>query len=315
MMQQKPSAPSLIDNLGDGYRALNRRPLLVLLPIAINLYLWFGTQISFAPLVSDFASFVERTQPVEAARDQNTIETLTAFSQLDMRQPLAVLNSVPTLPVAQIVGLMGNTSEAIQVRSIWIALLIVVAINIVALPLTAGFLTRMADAVRSERRPWGVSLRFSVRVGLSIVGVVAILAVVGAALLLPFFVFTAVLMAVNQAIGIFALSLMVLAVFWVQIYLGFATEAIAMNGLNPLRALHASFNIVRRNFWGTLGFIGISYIISTGGAVIWRMLVGTTVGLIIAIISSAYIGCGLQAARMLFFQERLQRWQKPQQPS
>ena len=313
MMQQTPPAPSLIDNLGDGYRALNRRPLLVLLPIAFNLYLWFGTQISFAPLVRDLAGFVERSQPIDASRDQNTIDTLTAFGQLDMRQPLAILNSVPTLPVAQIVGLMGNTSQAIQIDSIWMALLIGIAINIVVLPLTAGFLTRMVDAVHNERRPWSEALRTAVRVGLSIAGVVAILVAVGAALLLPFFVFSAILMTLNQAIGIFALSLMVLAVFWVQIYLGFATEAIAVGGLNPLRAIQASFRIVRRNFWATLGLLGISYIISTGGAVIWRMLVGSTVGLIIAIIGSAYIGCGLQAARMLFFQERLQRLQKPQQ--
>jgi hypothetical protein len=312
-MQQNPSAPGLIDNLGDGYRAINRRPLLVLLPIAINLYLWFGTHISFAPLFRDFASFLERTQPTATSNDPSMAEVLTAFGQVDMRQALAVLSSIPTLPITQPVEVATASNQALEVHNLGFALLLFVAINVVALPLTAAFLTRMADAVQSIKRPARESLQSVVRAGLSILGVAFIFGAVGAALLLPFMVFAGILVALNQAIGAFAVSLMILVAFWVQIYLGFANEAIVISGLNPLRALHASFNIVRRNFWGTLGLLVISSVITMGCATIWRILVETTAGLVVAIIGSAYIGCGLQAARMMFFQERLQRWQKSQQ--
>jgi hypothetical protein len=84
----------------------------------------------------------------------------------------------------------------------------------------------------------------------------------------------------------------------------------------PLRAIYTSFNVVRRNFWGTLGFLVISLVISLGSGVIWHRLVGTTIGLVVAIVGSAYIGSGLLAARMAFFRERLRRWQSaPVQPS
>jgi hypothetical protein len=144
-----------------------------------------------------------------------------------------------------------------------------------------------------------------------ILGAFAVIAAVGAALVLPFFVFSTILMAINQAIGAFALTLMMLAIFWVQIYLGFVNEAIVIGKFQPLRAIYTSFNIVRRNFWGTLGLVGVSYIITAGCAVIWRELVGSTAGLAVALIGSAYIGCGLQAARFIFFRDRLQRWQSP----
>jgi len=50
--------------------------------------------------------------------------------------------------------------------------------------------------------------------------------------------------------------------------------------------------------------------------VIWYRLVGSTVGLIVAMVGSAYIGSGLLAARMVFFRERLRRWQSmPVQPT
>jgi hypothetical protein len=304
--------PSLIDHFTDGYRVVHRQPVLIALPILINLYLWFGTQISFGPLVEDLRRLMSISS-ADAPSETGAAETLTMLSQLDMRQPLAVLNSVPTLPVAQIIGLVGGATNVIEISSPWIAILIFMLINAVALPLSAIFLTRMADLVLGEKLSLQHFARRILRVGLSILGVAAIFGGVGAALLLPFVVFSAILFALNQAIGAFALTLVLLAVFWIQIYLGFSIEAIVVGGLNPLRAIHASFNIVRRNFWRTLGLLGISYIISQGCAVIWRALVDYEIGLFVAIIGSAYIGCGLQAARMIFFQDRLQQWQKLQQ--
>jgi hypothetical protein len=312
-MQQNAT---LIDILGDGYRTINRRPLLVLVPILLNLYLWFGAQISIAPLLSDLSGLVQRLQPASVAAADPTDpasfeKVLQSLGQSDMRQPLAILNFIPTLPITQMVEFPG----AIAIHSMGGVVLAFLLINLVALPLSAIFLTRMAALVRNEVATPGVLLRQSARSGLFILGTVAVIVCVGAALVLPFAVFSFILMGLNQEIGTFAFTLLALAIFWVQIYLGFANEAVVIGGLRPLRAIHASFNIVRHHFWGTLGLLGVSYIISAGGAIIWRELIGSTAGLAVAIIGSAYIGCGLQAARMLFFQDRLQRLQaQPKRP-
>jgi hypothetical protein len=168
--------------------------------------------------------------------------------------------------------------------------------------------------VRGERTPLPLTLGHALRAGLSILGAASVIAGVGLALVLPFLVFSLMLSALSAAIGAFAISLVMMALFWAWVYLNFANEAIVIGGLNPLRALHASFNIVRRNFWGTVGLLALSFLITTGCAVIWRQLIGTTAGLVIAILGSAYVGCGLQAARMVFFQERLRHWQGVQKP-
>jgi hypothetical protein len=92
--------------------------------------------------------------------------------------------------------------------------------------------------------------------------------------------------------------------------LGFAREAIVVSGVGPLWALHASFNIVRRNLMGTLGFLALSWLIAVGSGVLWLNLAQrSTIGLIVAIVGSAYLGSGLLAARMAFYRERLRRWQ------
>ncbi|MDZ4722087.1 MAG: hypothetical protein SH847_26800 [Roseiflexaceae bacterium] len=315
-MQQNAT---LIDTLSEGYRTINRRPLLVLVPILLNLYLWFGTQISFAPLLGDLLGFMQRMQPASAPADSTDPASLEKVFQfiglIDMRQPLAVLNFIPTLPITQMVGLTGAVAKAIEIRTVGGVALAFMLINLVALPLSAAFLTRMAQMIRNEVATSELTLRQSARSGLFILGTLAVIVGVGAALVLPFAIFSFILMGLNQEIGAFAFTLLALAIFWVQIYLGFANEAVVIGGLRPLRAIHASFNIVRHNFWSTLGLLGLSYIISAGGAEIWRALIGSTAGLAFAIIGSAYVGCGLQAARMIFFQDRLQRWQtQPKRP-
>ena len=136
------------------------------------------------------------------------------------------------------------------------------------------------------------------------------------ALGLPFLFFAYLLIFLNPTIGLLALELLFVVGFWVNIYIGFYREAIVIHDQGPLRAIYTSFNVVRRNFWGTLGFLALSLIISLGSGVIWYRLVGSTAGLIVAMVGSAYIGSGLLAARMAFFRERLRRWQSaPVQPT
>jgi hypothetical protein len=114
-------------------------------------------------------------------------------------------------------------------------------------------------------------------------------------------------MAVNEALGILAFSLILVVIIWVQIYVGFANEAIVMSRVGPLRAIRASFEVVRRNLWGVIGLLLLSLLITRGTEVIWEMLGNSIAGGIAAAFGSAYIGAGLTAARMAFYRERLRR--------
>jgi hypothetical protein len=308
-----PQSTTLIDVLGEGYRTINRRPLLVALPMLVNIYLLFGAQISFAPLFDQIGRLMQRMQPAADTSDISAAESIAILARMDMRLPLAVLNTIPTLPVTALaVDVPGAVAAplfarptALTVESIGGALLVFLLVNTLALPLSALFLTRVTAAVQNERVTLAAWVRSAAQVGLSILGAALVMAGVGLALALPFVVFASLLMILNQGVGLFALSLLVLATFWVQVYFGFAHEAILLGRRNPLRALQASFQVVRRHFWGTLGLLALSYIISAGSAVIWSSLLGSAVGLVVAVLGSAYIGCGLQAARLAFLRDRL----------
>ena len=340
MTVTKPQNATLIDSISEGYSAINRRPWLLLLPLLLNVYLWFGPQLSFGPLFNNVHGVLKSIQPgvIDQSEMQVLYDQLLANGSVDLRSQITLLNYVPTLR-QYIIGAgdgAGNASglpaivepprlidtrrtDTIEVASVGGALLAFVLLNALALAVSALFLAQVGAAVR---QPSGgrwlprAGLGAALRVGLAMLGAVGIIVGVILALGLPFMFFAYLLIFLNPTIGLLALELLFVVGFWVNIYIGFYREAIVIHDQGPLRAIYTSFNVVRRNFWGTLGFLALSLIVSLGSGVIWYRLLGSTVGLIIAMVGSAYIGSGLLAARMAFFRERLRRWQSaPAQPT
>ncbi|MDQ2998169.1 MAG: hypothetical protein M3R61_14120 [Chloroflexota bacterium] len=340
MTVTKPQNATLIDSISEGYTAINRRPWLLLLPLLLNVYLWFGPQLSFGPLFTNVHDLLTSIQPglIDQREMQVLYDQLLANGSVDLRSQATFLNYVPTLH-QYIIGSVeraGNAAgipsiiepprlidarrtDTISVATVGGALLAFVTLNALALALSALFLAQVAAAVRNPTGgmwlPRG-GLSAALRVGLAMLGAVGIILGVILALGLPFLFFAYLLIFLNPTIGLLALELLFVVGFWINIYIGFYREAIVIHDQGPLRAIYTSFNVVRRNFWGTLGFLALSLIISLGSGVIWFRLVGSTAGLIVAMIGSAYIGSGLLAARMAFFRERLRRWQSaPVQPT
>jgi hypothetical protein len=324
---KKPRNANVIDNLSEGFASLNRRIWLVLAPVALNLYLWYGVQLSFGPLFRDLAATLSRLPATQAEPGDFRLlpEQLLALGRMDMRRPLAVLNTIPTLtlyvvgndgafdslPLVQALPQMVDEQRntPIQVGGFWGAVLAFLILNLLALPLSAAFLTALAEAVRGDRAPLPIWLRRTWRAAAALLGCFAAIVGVGLAIGLPFLFFTSLLLLLSPVLGGLAASLLFVVWFWVQIYIGFAQEAIVVSRIGPLQAIRASFNIVRRNFWSTLALLGLSFLVIAGTGLIWQTMVGTSAGVLAAIVGSAYIGSGLLAARMAFYRERLRRWQ------
>ncbi|NJO83542.1 MAG: hypothetical protein HC828_12470 [Blastochloris sp.] len=327
MTANKPQNTTIIDTISQGYIAINRRPWLLILPILLNVFLLYGAQISLGPLAAQYAAATQSLRPAgEAGAEFDQL--LLDVAHADIRLQLAFFNCIPSyaaytlsyigaacnptgLSVVQPLppSITSQRGSVLQMSSIADAALLIVFINAVMLPLSAAFLSQIAEAVRNDQASLVTRLRRTGHATLSMLGYIAIIGGIGLLLGLPFLFLVGLLAAVNPALAGLGASLIVIVSFWVSVYTGFAREAIVVSGVGPLRAIHASFNIVRQNFWGTLGFLVLAFIITVGAGLIWQTLATSTAGLIAAIAGSAYIGSGLWAARMAFYHERLRRWQ------
>src|SRR5262245_43204896 len=254
----KPQTASLIDTISEGYAAINRRPWLVLLPLLLNLYIWFGTQLSFAPLFTDLSPLAPLGTR-SAEQSAAAMEQMRRIGAFDMRQAIMWLNFIPTLtmnkinstdadclptllPLICVVPPLALERDTIKVYDLGGTMLAFVLLNILALPLSAIFLTQMAAAVRNDQAGLPTLAQRAWRALLALLGKVGVLVGVGLALGLPFAFLSFMLMLLSPPLGWFMLGVIFVLLFWISIFLGFANEAIVVSGVGPLRALHTSFN-------------------------------------------------------------------------
>jgi hypothetical protein len=163
----------------------------------------------------------------------------------------------------------------------------------------------LADTALNRRRSAQARARAIAIASVRLLGFVAVLA--GAVLLLlgPLLVGGLALhiVGVNATPLLASIALMLGIVAYLMLW--FVPDAIVVSQVGPLRAIYLSIAVVRRYFWQTLGLASASMLISLGLGEIWRQLVDTAPGLLVAVIANAFIASSLALASILFYTNRI----------
>ena len=293
--------PSLVDTLGAGFSALNRSLLALVVPIIVDLWIWLGPRLSLGPLAAwlrslDPASWDMLRRQLEPVMPAGGGFDLRLYAQFPFWRRIYML--VPGADAAQPVA--PTTWHIGGFLALFGA---VIALNLALTLLTTLFLLPMADVVRGEhdgqgwlrrvlRTWWGLTALVGIVVtGLIVVGI-------------PVSVVAGLLGTVFPTIAVLIMAFFVGVLLWFVFTASFAVDAVVMDGVGPLRALSASLRLMRRSFWGAVGLFLLNVFILRGLEVVWQWLEPSVPGLIIAIITSAYVGAGLAAAHLVFYRHR-----------
>lgn len=293
--------PSLIDVVSEGFAAANQRIWVLLIPIALDLVLWLAPRIGIAPLLAQARAINPTTwdQTVAAWGGDNFTQQLAAFDlrSITFFSPLRL--SVPSLsaPAAP----WGVFSWQLGSWAGMLGTLLVV--NIVVLVLSALYVAPLADNVKHQApRRMGAFVRtitMFLGVAALIVGTLFIASLV-------VLVVMGVVALVAQSVAMFVLILWITVATWFTFVTSFAFDAVALDGLNPVRAAWRSFVLVQRSLWAALGLWLLTTLIVLGFGVIWDLLAAwNSAGVVLAIIGSAYITTGLAAAHLVFYRNRV----------
>lgn len=299
---------SIIDTLSAGFATVARKLWLLILPVALDLFLWFGPKLSIAPvierMVTTFRSAMESMTPavgVDANYTQVFETMVDGLQTVVSRANLLALLAWNSMGIPSIAGarpINPATDRIIAVPGYGQMVLLQALIMLVGLFLACLFWGMLAQAVRGEqfdlakllgRIPayWVYFLVIMIPLGIVLVAIVSFSFLVGP--LAPF---------------------IWVAILWTLFLVSFVPQAITLAEEKPLRALLASLTIVRRNFWSALGLVLLTGVIGQGLGLVWQRLMTSTVGMAIAILANAFIGTGLSAAMFVFFRERLARLQE-----
>lgn len=301
--------PGVIDTIGLGYASLALRPLIVLPPILLDLYLWLGLRVTARPLTLEVASWIrnEGDDGGAIAEDIQRFERSNVLEFLSLRLPTF---RMPTLVPNLTSSRLDQIGGTIDVGSLpwWLVILVAIMALLVGLVFGAGWLIAVACVVAGigSLRD-AISPRVALTRALAMTGWLAVL--IGMFLLVssPFIAGAiAGIMSGYDGIGLFFFVLLFPAA-WGYLFFYFSIQAIVVDRIGPLGALRASYKVVRSYFWQSMGFIALSLTITTGIPFALRVFTTNAVGLLLAIIGNAFIASGMIAAAMLFYRDRARR--------
>jgi hypothetical protein len=126
----------------------------------------------------------------------------------------------------------------------------------------------------------------------------------------PFFGLFVILALISPSLGFLFMISGMGALTWLSFYGIFFTTALVVNHVSIWQAIWNSLNVVMRNFWATLWLFILINLIGGGLTILWQELSQGSLWTFVGIIGNAYVGTGLLAGSLIFYQDRYARWRE-----
>lgn len=290
--------PGVIDTLSLGFSAITQQLWVLAIPVALDLYLWLGPRLSPLPLIQRASLYLPSAGP--RIQWQELLGGFNLFSLLAsaiLGVPSLMTGATTVSPLGQVVIEIDGGLRFMG----WVLVLLPLGLLLGCL-----YLSLIAQKVRQKpypsllRRIWGYWLRV----------ILLLLIFIGGAILLglPLAMGLTLVSLLSASLTPILSTLLLALLVWMWFYLFFAIDAIVISDAGPLSAIRNSINVVRRNFWSSLGLIILINVIGMGLSFVWRALGANPWGLALGIVGNAFVGSGLAAASLIFYRDRYTSW-------
>jgi len=307
---EESTVPGVIETLSTGFATVSRKLWLIIIPVVLDLCYWLGPRFSIAPLMHDLSTLLR----VPAGSPSEYIETINSLRTL-IQQSSSSLNLLSTLSsrllgIPSLIGLERLASEVVAVPTVieihsYQALVgLLVLLELVGLLIGCIYLKLIAQQVRDERLDIGHLIRHIWKYWFRLSAIMLLAVVVSLVAALPLSIILTITALLSQSIASLLMGLFWAVLFWVGLYFFFVPKAILLSEAGIWESLWLSFQLVRLNFWSTLGLVIMTYVISAGLSMIWESLAGSPWLDLVSIIGNAFIGTGLATAAFIFYRDR-----------
>jgi len=304
----------VIDALYGGFALVFSRPWVLLIPIAVDLFLWMGPRVTAVPIFQQIITWVGTSQPSNASPEmlQAFDAAKSAWLAAGNKFNVISVTALVAIGMPTLMGLEVPSASFLQAPSTGLAIVDNTTFaGIVALMVVMGilvgclYLQTLAGGVHREENSAGT---FATRTFKSYVSVGALIiagCIIGFLIMLPFLLSAALVGIFDQNIASFLFLLGLMLLMWAALYLSFAVPAIFVSGANLWQAIVSSVTVFRYNFWSALGLVCLIYLIDVGFQIIWQSFEATAWGALGADVANAFLGSSLIAAMMLFYHDRI----------
>jgi hypothetical protein len=302
----KIEKPSIIQALLFGFNTIANKPYLMILPVLLDLFLWFGpgwrvdeyikpllTNISRLPIetTGDYGRFFEVYQSLwqEILRDLDLAVSLRTF-------PIGV----PSLMVSKspFINPLGNSpiislGSSLEILGVWLLFLLV------GFTLANVYYRKISSQVINNSSTTDMKAFF--RTLLQIILIPFILSIILIFLSIPFFLLVSFLALISTSISGFIIILLGILLIWILMPLIFTPHSIFLFKQNLLSAMMTSISVVRTSMARTAWFILLAFLMIEGLNYLWRMPNPDNWFLVLGIFGHAFIVTAVIAASFYYF--------------
>ncbi len=314
------AVPGIIETLSGGFESVNRVLWIVAIPILTDLFLWLVPQLTAGPVFDGARRWYEQMLQVYGNVSAGSVDANTLDQSRQIIATLATdaghfnLLTLLVVNIASVPSILPPPREGVsllEIHTIGELIVVVVATQILGILLGCLYLGAMGQQIRDGKVALGKLGRRVWFYGLSVIGFILLVIGVSLVISIPIGLAIGLVQLIAPGVGMALWATASTAGYIVavlsMIYLFFLVDAIVVSEVGPVRAAISSARVVANNFWATVGFILLTYVISLGMQVIWKTLSGSPAGVAIAIVGNAYVASGLAAASLLYYKTRAAR--------
>lgn len=289
-----------VEALAESGTLLNRRLWLILLPIGLDLVIWFApTVVAGSELIAGTGGSAGSLQENAGADNPNLLDSVRQWNLLAL-----ILGAwVPTIGVAAAGNGEGAVTALESFQELILALVLLVPVGFI---IGGAYLALIASEVQERTLTWEVLLPRVVRLAVRLGGLVGVMLVLMVA---PFAV-AGFLLAFIPLLGALLLLVAVIFLLWIAFYVFFIVDSLALVRQSLPNVIRLTLDLLHRNPWSYVGFFLLYWLILLGTSLIWNVtldlrILNPGVGRIIATVGNAYVGTWVTIAMFMFIWNRL----------
>jgi hypothetical protein len=317
--RKSPAQPlGVIAALASGFETVNARLELILLPLILDLFLWFGPHLSVQSVAE--RSFQATLQLLKATPGADSAMLQNFQTMRDMLMPVVeqfnLFSMLSTAPfgLPSLLSERGATTAPMGAPLVWMVdnileyVLLWGAFVLIGLFMGALYFGGIAQQVRETRLDlrrlfgvvWGDWARLTT---LAIILVLSILIV-----WTPFQIMAALVSLASQLVGSIVSLIGTTLVLWILLYTVFAVHGIVLQRRGLFGALLDSLRLVQRNLSATAMLYIIIILLNLGLSQLWNIPADESWFLLIGVVGHALVATALVTATFVYYQDRYRHW-------
>jgi hypothetical protein len=308
-----PAPPNLVRSFSTGFDTISNHLGLVLFPVALDLFLWWGPRLRIESWLQGVLStplFGLELQTADAQEMMNASKELW----LELSGQFNLLTILRTYPVG-VTSLMAGMSPVAaptttgpvwQTSSLLAIFGWIFGLGLLGLGLGTFFYAGVSQAVLQKRVVWRQvfrewPLKYARVVGLALFWVILF---VGVSLL--FSLLLTLLAIIGIGIGTFTMLLYGFLMIWLLIPLAFSAHGIFVYGRTVIDSIKDSARLTRLTMPTTMLFLLTLVLVNQGLNLIWSLPDETSWMSLVGILGHAFVSTALLAASFVYYRDTSQ---------